>query len=423
VAKFKLEMYHYIAFVGWIAKILTIIFSFINTRLLLDLIGIKGYALYSIIFSLFGWLALLNFALPSSVQNLISEYKVKNENIDKILQTVSFIVICIIIFFIPILYLISIVLYKFLFYNYYDLISLLIFYINLILLFLFALTEIFNRILFAVDKGYLPNIYPTIVSILSFLFLYLLKSLNIHNVQIVITCFFLSYLIIFVIAYIQAIGFKKPTFNKNIFRKILKLSKHFLIFTILASFVLRIDYIIMAKILPSIEIAKYNLDMRIFNLILFMYGTILTALWPVSSRFFHKKDFFSIRISLKKNLIFGIIMSLFLGIIILHFKDKIFLLISGKKILNISLTTGILTLIYIIIRIWTDSFATLLQSMNEVKTLIHTVPFQAIISIIAQYFLGLKYGLNGIILGLILSFLLTVVWVLPLKFYKLTKGE
>lgn len=423
MAKFKLEMYHYIAFVGWIAKILTIIFSFINTRLLLDLIGIKGYALYSIIFSLFGWLALLNFALPSSVQNLISEYKVKNENIDKILQTVSFIVICIIIFFIPILYLISIVLYKFLFYNYYDLISLLIFYINLILLFLFALTEIFNRILFAVDKGYLPNIYPTIVSILSFLFLYLLKSLNIHNVQIVITCFFLSYLIIFVIAYIQAIGFKKPTFNKNIFRKILKLSKHFLIFTILASFVLRIDYIIMAKILPSIEIAKYNLDMRIFNLILFMYGTILTALWPVSSRFFHKKDFFSIRISLKKNLIFGIIMSLFLGIIILHFKDKIFLLISGKKILNISLTTGILTLIYIIIRIWTDSFATLLQSMNEVKTLIHTVPFQAIISIIAQYFLGLKYGLNGIILGLILSFLLTVVWVLPLKFYKLTKGE
>ena len=177
----------------------------------------------------------------------------------------------------------------------------------------------------------------------------------------------------------------------------------------------------MAIVLKAHEIAIYNLDMRVFNLILFMYGTILAALWPVSSDLFHQKKFKLIKKSIHNNLLFGVLITISLSSFIIFFKESIFSLISGKDSLDISVSTGILTALYILLRIWTDSYATILQSMNEVKILIYIVPFQALVSITAQYFFGINYGINGIIMGLCLSFLLTVAWVLPLKFYKLTE--
>lgn len=423
IKKIQLDKYHYVALSGWLAKIITVVFSLINTRMLLGLIGVDGFALYSIIFSLVGWLSLLNLAIPSAIQNTISKFRVADKDLQELFQTILFIVIMIIVLGLPFLILLSNIVYNTLLINYQYLIDKNYLLIILFFLLLFGLSEIFNKILFALHKGYLPNIYPAIISIFSFFILYILQYKEIQNVNIVLTLFFTPYMVIFIVSYIQSIGLVKPKFNKAIFNIVFKLMKKFFIFALLAAFVLKVDYIIMSLVLKANEITIYNIDMRVFNLILFMYGTILAALWPVSSELFHRKDYKTIKLNIKKNILLGVFISILMGAIVLLFKDKIFSLISGKESLTISLTTGFLTLIYIIIRIWTDSFATILQSMNEVNILIFTLPIQALISIISQYILGLHYGVNGIIIGLILSFLLTVVWVLPLKFYKLTKAE
>jgi len=419
----KLDSYHYIALVGWISKIFTVIFSLINTRLLLDILNIDGFAVYSIVFSLAGWISLLNFALPSSVQNTVSKFRVEKQKLDKLFQTILFMIIIIIIMAIPLLYGVSNILLNTILLEYKSLLNMDYFFIMLFLLLLFGLSEIFNKILFAINKGYWPNMYPAIISILGFLSLYILKNKEIHDVNIVLIMFFLPYLFIFIISYIQSIGFIRPKFNKEIFLIVFDLMKKFFLFAILAAFVLKVDYIIMSIVLEAKDIVIYNLDMRIFNLILFMYGTVLAALWPVSAELFHKKKFEIIKDNVKKNIIAGILISVVLSSGILFFRNDIFLLISGKDTLMLPMMTGVLTAFYIVLRIWTDSYATILQSMNEVKILIYVVPFQALISITAQYTLGMYYGLNGIIMGLCLSFLLTVVWVLPLKFYKITRAN
>lgn len=417
----NLERYHYIALVGWTSKIFTVLFSLINTRLLLDILNIDGFAVYSIVFSLAGWISLLNFAIPSAVQNTISKFRVKKQELNELFKTVLFMIITIILLAIPLLYGAANILLNTILLEYKDLLNTDYFFIMLFLLLLFGLSEIFNKILFAINKGYWPNIYPAITSILGFVSLYILKNQEIHDVNIVLIMFFLPYLFIFIISYIQSIGFIRPRFNKEIFLIVFNLMKKFFLFAILAAFVLKVDYIIMSIVLEAKDIVIYNLDMRIFNLILFMYGTILAALWPVSAELFHKKKFDIIKSNVKKNIIAGILISIVLSSGILFFRDEILLLISGKDTLILPMMTGVLTAFYIVLRIWTDSYATILQSMNEVKILIYIVPFQALISIVAQYTLGMYYGLNGIIMGLCLSFLLTVVWVLPLKFYKITR--
>lgn len=423
INKIKLEKYHYVALVGWIAKIFTVVFSLINTRLLLDLLGVNGFALYSIIFSLIGWLSLLNFAIPSAVQNTISKFRIEQKDLTELFQTILFVVLAIIAFSIPLVIFISNLTYNSLFVNYTNILDVKYLIIMLFLLSLSGLSEIFNKILFALHQGYWANMYPAFLSIIGFVILYLLQTKDINNVNIVLTTFFLPYLLIFAIACIQSIGLIKPKFHKNIFLIVFSLMKNFFLFAVLAAFVLKVDYIIMAIVLKANEIATYNLDMRVFNLVLFMYGTVLAALWPVSSDLFHQKKFKLIKKSIHNNLLFGFLMTILLSSFIIVFKEPIFSLISGKDSLTISVTTGILTAFYILLRIWTDSYATILQSMNEVKVLIYVVPFQAFVSITAQYFFGMKYGVNGIIMGLCLSFLLTVAWVLPLKFYKLIKVE
>jgi len=423
IKRLNIDKYHYVALIGWVAKIFTVIFSLVNTRMLLDMIGVQGFALYSIIFSLGGWLFLFNFSIPSAVQNTISKFRAKNKDLKKVYQTVVFMTIVIIIFAIPSLYIISEIIYKTILIKYASVLQFQYLYIVLFLLFLFGLTDVYNKILFGLHKGYWPNVYPAFIAISGFFILSILKYISVNNIGIVILLFMIPYLIIFILSYIQSVGLTLPKFHRDIFLELFLLIKKFFIFAILATLVLHVDYIIMSKILKASEIAIYNLDMRIFNLILFMYWTLLSALWPIASELFHKNNLKEIRKKIHVNMLYGLIITLFLSMIIIYFKDDIFLLVSGVKNLQITYTTALLTISYILIRVWSDSYAKILQGMNEINILIYLVPFQAVLSITLQYILGKEYGINGIIIGLTFSFLFTVAWVLPLKFYKLTKDK
>ncbi|WP_422824300.1 polysaccharide biosynthesis C-terminal domain-containing protein [Xenorhabdus siamensis] len=76
---------------------------------------------------------------------------------------------------------------------------------------------------------------------------------------------------------------------------------------------------------------------------------------------------------------------------------------------------------YFSIRVWSDTYAMLLQSMNELKPLWLIVPFQATLSFGLQWYLAGKFKIYGILIGLIISFILTVVIFLPIFYRKKVK--
>jgi len=416
----RLERHHYIAFVGWVSKIITAVLLLINTRFLIDLIGIEGFAAHSIIFSLIGWLALFNLGLPNAVQNTISKYRANKLSYVDIFSVVEFLVIIIFLVAIPILLLLSYGVKKFLLTNY-QFVNLLSLFISLFFIFLNGLTEIYSKILFAEHKGYLPNMYPAIISILIFSILIVLKFFVLTKFNLVLCSYFIPYAFVFALAHMQSVGFVLPKFNRLIVKELLSLSKRFFIFALLAALTLRIDYIIMSKILNPQEIAIYNVDFKVFSLFSVLYNTLLFALWPVMSELLHKREFLLAKMKLFSTLKIGFVLVISGTLFVIIFKNSLFQIITGKKELYLSYTTAILTGIYFLVRVWTDTFAAAVQSINEVNILIKTVPFQAFISLVGQWFFGNLYGINGIFLGLILSFLLTVSWILPIKFYKIIK--
>jgi Na+-driven multidrug efflux pump len=79
--------------------------------------------------------------------------------------------------------------------------------------------------------------------------------------------------------------------------------------------------------------------------------------------------------------------------------------------------------LYMVIRVWTDASTVALQAANETGVLIRWIPVQAVISIAAQILLARHFAANGILLGLILSFLATVAWALPTRLRQLARAH
>jgi len=78
--------------------------------------------------------------------------------------------------------------------------------------------------------------------------------------------------------------------------------------------------------------------------------------------------------------------------------------------------------VYFLLRVWTDAFGTILMSRNRLRVFYLFVPVQAVVSAVAQFFFSRRFGVYGILAGLIISFLCTSVWVLPLEYLKLCRS-
>lgn len=412
IKSIKLEKHHTITLIGWSAKIISILFALVNTRLLLNIIGIEGFALYAILSSLAGWIALFNFGIPNAIQNIIAKYRVDNNVRNELNANIFFVIILLSIISIPPLYGISLIVYKYLLVDYTRLIDMFSIFVILYLFLLLGLSQIFYKILFAEHKGIYPNIYPAIISIVGTCLLLFLMYLQIKNISLILILFFMSYIFIFILSLYQSIGLIKPVFNKKLLLALYNASKHFFIFALLASCTLGFDYIIMSRLLSSIEITQYNLIMKFYNLIIVLYATLLATSWSISAEAFHKKDKSTIVSLVKKNIIIGSLLTILISAIVILFKNDLFLLLSGKE-LNILYSTLFLATVYTLIRIWTDTFASILSSINEVKLMIFILPVQATISLVGQYFFAKYLYLNGIFLGLIISFIFTVAIILP----------
>jgi O-antigen/teichoic acid export membrane protein len=87
---------------------------------------------------------------------------------------------------------------------------------------------------------------------------------------------------------------------------------------------------------------------------------------------------------------------------------------------RLQVSGGVLMIIgiYQMLRVWTDTFAMVFQSMSLLKPFWIIVPIQSAISLGAQIVFVPSFGLYGIYIALICSFVLTVSWFLPFYLYK-----
>lgn len=416
---------------SWVARLITAFAQLIAMRLLLGGLGEQQYAIFVVMVGLTNFFLLADLGIGSSLQNFISEKRAKEEHYSS--ELVAAVIILLLGFFISIaLFLVfSNSLGEWLFNNYEDDIrrrAVKAFSLCGVILIATSVFSIVYKIQYAEHEGHKANIM-TAAAVL----------VGTAGVYIVNNFIYIDKLYWSVITYIlpgaifPAIILSRKIFKlipihglsniahsiKSIFRR----GAGFWIFSILATLTLQVDYIVMARVLESRDIVIYNVGTKIFGLSLFLYTAVLSALWPRCAELFAKKDISGVWIIIRRTIQFGLLWMLIFTIFMIFASKWIVSLITNGQVTDLPSNFIILLGIYNSIRIWADSFAMILMSASITRPFMLIVPVQALLSVFGQIFLANHFGYYGIIIGIMLSFLLTVCWYLPLALRSYEKNS
>jgi O-antigen/teichoic acid export membrane protein len=420
----KLEKYQFIALVGWFSKLVVIFVSIIQIRLLVELVGMDGFGAFAYLINLVPWLALLNFGLPFLLQNMVSKHRSEEKNYRYIVEFINkvslFLLVICAIFAVLVTYLLSFV-------SVLQNVSLLPLWGIVFLIALNSIIELYTRFLFSEHRGHLGNLLPAIGAVLTLVFLLVCFIADVHDLDVVLVCCVLPYLCVAAIAvwFGNTKKEKQADFTKGESKPLLtrangRLALGFFVFQALAAAVLRIDYFVIADLFGDDQLAIYALIQRFYLTVLFFFTALLTALWPHFSEELNKKNHARVFQLIVRNLFAGFVIALCASAIFSYWHPEILKILSKEQI---NLDGGLLLwlTVYLLIRIWTDVFATLLLSVNRTIPLNVSVFFQACVTFAAEYYFGREFGLKGIFIGLVVGYLCTAFWILPVSYFRMVR--
>jgi O-antigen/teichoic acid export membrane protein len=206
----------------------------------------------------------------------------------------------------------------------------------------------------------------------------------------------------------------RPTLRITVATALLKSSKGFFVFYLLAAAVLQIDYLVMSqKVSESTEIIQYYSLAKVFTLISFFNQAILFAAWPQMTAQYTSGAFSEIKAMLCRMVIVSASITLLATFVILVVRS----FLAGIIVPNTSIEFrpeiiagfGALALM----RCLTDPFAIFLQSIGRMSPLIVCVVMQALLGAGLQWYLSETLGIGGILLALVVAFAATAAWALP----------
>ncbi|HUX65240.1 MATE family efflux transporter [Sulfuricella sp.] len=407
---------------AWASRIVMAFVQLASIRVLMSGLGIEQYAAYALLAALMGWFMLADFGIGLSLQNHISERRSKTEQYDDyIILAVAMAAILLILTIIALYfsspYIAPIYLKQF------PLLTTIektrLFFITGALFICAALGGISYKIWYAEQRGYFSNVLPAISSVVGYVGIVAVNSSTLTDKLLYSLVAFLapSAVLPLGVLVVQVWrrfrdGIKEATFEIAI--KILKRATNFWLLTLMTSLSLQIDYLVISQFLKPADIVVYNLSTRISWFILFIYISALTALWPVFSEAIAQGNWVVVRRLTRKYLEIGLGFTLICSLLLVWLMPMAVQVLAPNETIVIPVMFILLLGIYQLLRVWTDTFAMILQSMSELKPLWIAGPIQAFLSVVSQWYLAQSLGLYGIILGNTLSFALTSSWLLPL---------
>ncbi|WP_144033525.1 MATE family efflux transporter [Sphingomonas guangdongensis] len=387
-------------------------------RILTDGLGTVGYGAFAVLSSLAGWFALSDFSIAVTLQNYISERRAAELETDDLVFTAATLSLGAALLFAVVLllagpWLSNLLLDEFAVLSRSE--RTLAFYAIAFPSIGTALGGMAYKIWFAQHRGYLSNLLPAAGTVLGTVAVWLFMRSSPQ--QPLASTLFLYYAASALIPVLALTGIvlaaARHRFATDLLRPLLRRAARFWIFGVLAAAVLQVDYIIMAQVLQAADIVVYNVASKIFQLVFFVYNALLFALWPVCSEAIARGEWARVFALLRRNLVIGIAFTVLCGVGVGVLNGTIVSIVAPTLAEPLPMLVVILLTIYVAVRVWSDTFGMVLQSMNDLTPLLIALPIQAVLSAALQTLGASVAGLPGMIAGLTACFVLTVAWYLP----------
>jgi O-antigen/teichoic acid export membrane protein len=405
---------------GWIGRGVQVVAQLVAVRILTDSLGTDGYGVFAVLGSLAGWFALGDFSIAISLQNHISGRRATGRDADDAIYTATLLsgiaaAILAVVMLVTGPWLSKGLLGEFDFLT--PQARTLVFYAMAFPGIGTALGGVVYKIWFAQHRGYLSNLLPAGGAILGTLAIWLVARTGLQPALGWSILLYYAPLALLPLAALTWVAFRnrRHRFRTDLVRPLLRHAARFWVFGLLAAAVLQVDYIIMAQVLPPRDIVVYNVASKLFFLVFFVYNALILALWPVCSEAIVRNEWLQVFAMVRRYLLIGTGFTFACGIGVALFNPLVVRVIAPSLDSQLPILVVVLLTIYIVVRVWTDTFAMILQSMNDLKIFWIVVPLQSILSIGFQILGARWFGLPGMIVGLTLCFMLTVAWVLPLR--------
>lgn len=428
----KLPTFVWVTLSSWGNRFTQIFVQLESIRIAIRLLGPEQYSAYVLISSLAVWLSLSDFGIGPALQNFISEQRLKAQNYLAVerralcaAQLGALLVIAGILLVGPAFatFLLKGQLGVPAEQKRYAIVAGCVMFVGS------AIGSIVFKIWYAEQKGYFANLVPAAGALLGYLSILRLNSIGTATLVEVLMASFLptSMLctLVFLSRFLRAeFKYRSNKQERQDFSLLYLNSRNFMIFAFMTALTLQLDYIIMSQTLSPSEIVSYSLVTKIFTIPNLLFMGLLNSLWPTFTGLMKEKNSTLVYRMIKKIVIISIaLLSLFSILLILGSDFVLAYLAPNNSKVMLPAILVMFAFFYHCILIWVSSFSIFLQSANLLKVFIRWTPVQILISVVCQWTLSKQVGASGILIGLLISYLLTAVWLMPYTLKKHFKND
>jgi O-antigen/teichoic acid export membrane protein len=410
--------------VAWIGKVVNAISTLLVIRVIATNQGVDYASVFIVLTGLLGWYVLADFGIGSSIQNFISESRALHRSYKQYIRLATDAGILLLLIGVGLCYLLSdevggMLLGNFLFLSQREMASL--FFISAVFYIAITVGSIGYKIWYAEQLGYLANVIPAIGAVLGLMLVYFVQQSDLENKIFVSLIAYLSPLAGASLAslfYRIQFNEKTPRLEWGVACKVLSRGASFFLMSLTQAIIVNIDFIILAMFASSKDILIYGIISRLFGFATFFYTSIYTGLWPRFTELITKKDWNLVRKILWLSFAFSVCLILCFSILLFLMADQIIAFLAPGENIQVTRTLIALLTVYHLVIAWVHGYGIVLQSMSDTRLFLLWMPIQAVINLVLQVILVPIFGLNGLVVGMTLSFILTLVWILPFRVQK-----
>lgn len=403
----------------WLSRVVTASSAFVSIRLLTDALSEDRFAAYSILAGMLGWFALADLGVASALQNRVTQLRSRGEPYGPLVVATLHRLALLWLLIAGLLWLTS---------SYVA--SALIRGPGIPLseartaygtaagmLSITGLGNIAYRVWYGEQRGYLANAATSVASILGVSLLVLTaRSGNAISLHSAIAAglagpAFMGALAL-ALVYLRARVDLRVAPHVEL-QALSRKAVEFFAFNLMATLVLHMDVLVIAQELGSMEIALYSVLRRFYDIGQVLYAAVLLAVWPTWTELAARADWDAARVYLRRYLALGVAAASLLALAMLVGGSAVTALIAPSLALAPSSRLLLVLGGIAIVRVWTTTWAVALQSLDEVRPLWLATPVQAVINLVLQVTFARRWGLEGLLLGILVSSVATNAWFLP----------
>jgi O-antigen/teichoic acid export membrane protein len=209
-----------------------------------------------------------------------------------------------------------------------------------------------------------------------------------------------------------------PHLDKRYARPLLHVGAQFFTIQLAVLVIFTTDKMLITQLFGPQYVTPYEVVFKLFSVITLAHGLVSAPLWSAYTDAYHCGDFRWMKGMLRKQLmVFG---GVVLAVVLLCLSARPIIAVWVGRELVVSLPFIIVMGIFVLISLWNNIFAMLVNGIGRIRLQLYTAVVGMLVNIPLSIFFAtyLGLGLSGIVLGTICSLLLAAV-ALPIQVYLL----